>query len=36
MRNFSRTAEVRKEKNVAVEMYVQMSGDDRRRDEEVG
>jgi hypothetical protein len=36
MRNFSRTAVVRKEKNVAVEMNVQTSGDDRKRDEEVG
>jgi hypothetical protein len=36
MRNFSRREEVRKDENVEVEMYVQTSGDDRKRDEEVG
>ncbi len=36
MMNLSRTEEVRKEENVEVDMYVQTSGDDRKRDEEVG
>jgi hypothetical protein len=35
MRNLSKREEFRKEENVEVEMYIQTSGDDRKRDEEV-